>query len=245
MSEPQIQLHRAGQRFLTQTDRVTSHQLFSFGEHYDPDNVGFGSLMVSNDEVVRPGPGYDDHPHADAEIITWVLSGSLVHEDSQGNTGLVYPGLAQRMSAGSGIVHAERNDAYRIDPTRPVEPVHLVQMWVRPDAPGAAPSYEQRELDLTALARQWVPVASGADPDAVVSLASVGSTLWATHVNEGVSRPLPADGLGHLYVASGQVEVESVGVLATGDSLRLRDAAGLRVSGTDAEAEVLLWEMTL
>ncbi len=74
--------------------------------------------MVNNDDLVRAGSGYSDHPHRDAEIITWVLSGSLVHEDSHGNSGLIYPGLAQRMSAGSGIVHAERNDAYRIDPTR-------------------------------------------------------------------------------------------------------------------------------
>ena len=89
-------------------------------------------------DLVRVGAGYPDHPHRDAEIITWVLSGSLVHEDSRGNSGLIYPGLVQRMSAGSGIVHAERNDAYRIDPTLPAEPVHFIQMWIRPDEPGVA-----------------------------------------------------------------------------------------------------------
>ena len=77
-----------------------------------------------------------------------MLSGSLVHEDSRGNTGIVHRGLAQRMSAGSGIVHAERNDAFRLDPAAPAEPVHFVQMWVRPDEPGGRPSYQQRHLDV-------------------------------------------------------------------------------------------------
>ena len=80
--------------------------------------------------------GYDDHPHRDSEIVTWVLSGSPAASDSRGHRGLVYPRLAQRMSAGTGIVHAERNDGYRLDPDQPAEPVHFVQMWLRPDVPG-------------------------------------------------------------------------------------------------------------
>jgi len=115
---PGIELRRAEQRFLTRTDWSETQHSFSFGEHYDPSNVSFGQLLVNNDDLVRAGSGYADHPHRDTEIITWVLSGSLVHQDSRGNSGLIYPGLAQRMSAGSGIVHSERNDAYLIDPAR-------------------------------------------------------------------------------------------------------------------------------
>jgi quercetin 2,3-dioxygenase len=237
-----VELRRAQQRFLTRTDWAETHHSFSFGEHYDPKNVSFGRLLVNNDDVVRAGAGYSDHPHRDAEIITWVLSGSLVHEDSHGNSGLIYPGLAQRMSAGSGIVHAERNDAYRIDPTRPVEPVHFIQMWIRPDEADAPPSYQQRELALGDLADGWVPIASGRHPDAVVSLGSAGSTLWVSVLPAGTSRMLPGGDLLHLYLARGVVEVEMTGRLEQGDSLRVSGLAQLKLSAY-ADAEVLVWQM--
>jgi redox-sensitive bicupin YhaK (pirin superfamily) len=237
-----VELRRAGQRFLTRTDWAETHHSFSFGEHYDPSNVSFGRLLVNNDDVVRAGTGYSDHPHHDAEIITWVLSGSLVHEDSRGNSGLIYPGLAQRMSAGSGIVHAERNDAYRIDPSRLIEPVHFIQMWIRPDESDVPPSYQQQELALGDLARGWVPIASGRHPDAVVSLGTAGSTLWVSVLPAGTSRILPDGDLLHLYLARGAVEVEGIGRLEEGDSLRLSASAQLRLSAY-AEAEVLVWQM--
>lgn len=237
-----IELRRARLRFLTKTDWAETHHSFSFGEHYDPGNVSFGPLLVNNDDLVRAGAGYADHPHQDAEIVTWVLSGSLVHEDSDGNSGLIYPGLAQRMSAGSGIVHAERNDAYRIDPTRPAEPVHFVQMWIRPDEPGGPPSYQQRELALGDLGSGWLPVASGRHPDAVVSLGSGASTLWVSVLPAGVTRTLPVGDLLHVYLARGVVEAETVGRLEAGDSLRLSGSDQLRLTA-HTEAELLVWQM--
>jgi quercetin 2,3-dioxygenase len=171
-----------------------------------------------------------------------VLSGSLVHEDSSGNSGLIYPGLAQRMSAGSGIVHAERNDAYRTDPTRPAEPVHFIQMWVRPDEPGGPSSYQQRELVLDDLASDWVPIASGRHPDAVVSLGSVNSTLWVSVLPAGISRTLPNGDLLHVYLAGGTVDVDAIGRLEAGDSLRLSGSAQLEFFAR-AEAELLVLQM--
>ena len=152
---------------------------FSFGDHYDPTNVSFGRLMVNNDDLVRVGAGYPDHPHRDAEIVTWVLSGSLVHEDSHGNSGLIYPGLAQRMSAGSGIVHAERNDAlpHRSDAVRPSRCTSS-RCGSDPTSPVPHRAISNSELALGDLAGDWVPIASGRHPDAVVSLGSAGSTLW-------------------------------------------------------------------
>jgi redox-sensitive bicupin YhaK (pirin superfamily) len=243
-------------RFRTLTERTDTHHSFSFGEHYDPANVSFGPLLVNNDDVVRAGAGYDPHPHANAEILTWVLSGSLVHEDSKGQRAIVHRGLVQRMSAGSGIVHAERNDAYRLDPTRAVEPVHFVQMWVLPDAADTPPTYGQAEYESAELEQDWLPVASGAHrhasgahrhasgarPDALLPLDSAGSTLWATVLAPGVSRTVPTASLVHLYVARGVVEVETVGELATGDALRIGDAEALRVTGR-TEAELLVWSM--
>ena len=243
MSDPVLQLRRAGQRFRTEGDGVDTRHVFSFGVHYDPEQVGHGSLMVLNEERLLAGRGFDDHPHADAEILTWVLSGSLVHTDSAGRTGVVVPGLAQRMSAGSGIVHAERNDAYRTDPSRPVVPAHFVQLWVRPDVPGSPPGYAQHEVDLAELTREWQPVASGSRHDAAVDLGSAGSTLWVTVLPPGTRRTLPAGPLAHLYLARGAVDVESVGPLAAGDSLRITGEAALAVTGL-VEAELLVWTMT-
>ncbi len=240
---PDIELRRARQRFLSRTDGAETYHSFSFGEHYDPTNVDFGRLMVNNDHLVRVGAGYPDHSHRDAEIVTWVLSGSLVHEDSRGNSGLTYPGLVQRMSAGSGVVHAERNDAYRIDPTLPAQPVHFIQMWIRPDEAGVPPSYQQGELALGDLARDWVPIASGRHSDAVVSLGSASSTLWVSVLPAGTSRRLPDGDLLHVHLARGLVDVDTIGRLEPGDSLRLSGgAAQLRLSAR-AEAEVLVWEM--
>jgi quercetin 2,3-dioxygenase len=240
---PRVELRHAEQRFLSRTDGARTLHSFSFGEHYDPTNIDFGPLMVNNDHLVRVGAGYPDHSHRDAEIVTWVLSGSLVHEDSRGNSGLTYPGLVQRMSAGSGVVHAERNDAYRIDPTLPAQPVHFIQMWIRPDEAGVAPSYQQGELALGDLARDWVPIASGRHSDAVVSLGSASSTLWVSVLPTGISRRLPDGDLLHVYLARGLVDVDTIGRLEPGDSLRLSGgAAQLRLSAR-AEAEVLVWEM--
>lgn len=237
-----VDVRRAGQRFSTRTEWLDSRHGFSFGAHYDPDNVAHGRLLVNNDDLIRSGSGFADHPHRDAEIVTWVLSGSLVHQDSTGHRGVIYRGLAQRMTAGAGIVHSERNDAFRLDATRAAEPVHFVQMWVRPDESGLAPSYQQRELDPAELSRSWLPVASGHHPDAAVSLGTRDSTLWVTVLEKGVTRTLPRAAFVHLYVASGQLELESAGRLDTGDSVRLTGAAGLRVTGL-SRAEVLVWQM--
>src|SRR3954471_8082191 len=111
-----IDVRRAGDRFWTRIGWLDSPPPFSFGQHYDPANTHFGLLLVSNDDVVAPGTGFETHPHRDMEIVTWVLDGQLVHQDSTGHNGVIYPGLAQRMSAGSGILHSEKNDAWRLVP---------------------------------------------------------------------------------------------------------------------------------
>jgi quercetin 2,3-dioxygenase len=237
-----IEVRRAGSRFRTVTEGTDTRHSFSFGAHYDPGNVGFGPLLVHNDDRVRSGAGYPDHPHVDAEILTWVLDGSLVHEDSTGHRGLVTPGLAQRLSAGAGVLHAERNDAFRSDPTAPVVPVRFVQMWLRPDTPGTPPAYAAGAVDLADLASGWRPVASGDHPDAAVGLATRGATLWVTRLAPAVARLLPAGAQTHVFVATGAVEVEAAGPLAEGDALRLSGDTQLRLTGV-RDAEVLVWTM--
>ena len=108
-NEKTIDIRQASERYRTNLGWLNSHHSFSFGNHYKADNVGHGLLLVNNDDIVRAGSGFDTHPHRDMEIVTWVLRGELEHKDSTGNRGLLYPGLAQRMSAGKGIWHSEMN----------------------------------------------------------------------------------------------------------------------------------------
>jgi len=144
---PHIDVHRSGDRLKSRVSWLDSKHSFSFGQHYDPDNTHHGLLLVNNDDTVLAGTGFDTHPHKDMEIVTWVLRGSLVHQDSIGHTGVIYPGLAQRMSAGTGIMHSEKNDSWRIGGEQHSDPVHFIQMWVVPDEGGLTPGYEQLEID--------------------------------------------------------------------------------------------------
>ena len=152
-----IDVRPAGQRFHTDIGWLDSWHSFSFSNHYDPANVGHGQLLVLNDDRVAPASGFGTHAHRDMEIVTWVLEGTLEHRDSEGNHGVLYPGLAQRMSAGSGIRHSEMNP----DPDLPV---HFLQMWVIPDTAGVTPGYEQLDLSERLDAGGLVAVASGVGP---------------------------------------------------------------------------------
>jgi hypothetical protein len=238
----QIVVVRAAERFVTSAPGRISRHVFSFGEHYDPARIGFGPLMVCNTDLVEVDRGYPDHPHRDAEILTWVLSGSLRHADSFGNVGIVHPGLAQRMSAGSGIVHAELNDAYRLDPRRPAEPVHFVQMWLRPDQPGSTPGYAQRALPVIDFDSHLVPVASGANRDAAIHIGTSDATLWATRLGPGITRHLPQARMIFVVVAAGDVDVEGAGPLHAGETAQLTGHGGSMITGR-AAAELLIWEL--
>ena len=241
-----VDVRRAADRAATRIDWLDSKHSFSFGHHYDPLNTHHGLLLVSNDDVVRPGAGFETHPHRDMEIVTWVLRGSLVHQDSTGHAGVIYPGLAQRMSAGTGILHSEKNDAYRLDPDRTAqEPVRFVQMWVVPDADGVTPGYEQLEVADELLSGRLVPVASGLpkhDGAAAIRIANRYAGLYAARLQPGQSVQLPEAPYLHLFVAVGDVELEGAGALQDGDAVRFTATGGQRVTATTA-AELLVWEM--
>ncbi len=136
----EVQIRRAHERFHTEAGWLDSWHSFSFSNHYDPANTHHGLLLVNNDDRVKAGTGFRTHPHQDMEIVTWVLDGELEHKDSEGNNGIIYPGLAQRMSAGTGIWHSEMNSKADKD-------VHFIQMWVVPDTQRIAPGYEQLDIN--------------------------------------------------------------------------------------------------
>jgi redox-sensitive bicupin YhaK (pirin superfamily) len=230
-----IDVRRAGTRFHTSLPWLDSRHSFSFSRHYDPANTHHGLLLVSNDDVVRAGTGFTTHPHQDMEIVTWVLEGELEHKDSTGNAGIIYPGLAQRMSAGTGIWHSEMNPSGATD-------VHFVQMWVLPDTPRLDPSYEQLDISAELDRGGLVPVASGRGHDAAISIRQRDAVLWAGRLAAGESVRVPGAPHVHLYVARGSAALEGGGELSTGDAARLT-AAGERslVAGPEG-AEVLVWE---
>lgn len=249
---PQVDVRRAQDRRHTALGWLNSRHSFSFGRHYDPANTHFGLLLVSNDDVVQAGMGFETHPHRDMEIVTWVLEGSLVHEDSKGNTGVIYPGLAQRMSAGTGIRHSEKNDSWRLDNEPHDQDVRFVQMWVPPDTRSIEPSYQQSDINdelgtVEAGSGQLVVVASGmgAHRDRrAISIQQQGAALYVARLQPGASVELPAAAFVHVFIARGTVDLEDTGMLDTGDAARMTAAGGQRITAGSTGAEILVWEMT-
>ena len=243
---PNIDVRRADDRFKTRIGWLDSKHSFSFSNHWDPQNTHHGLLLVNNDDIVTAGAGFETHPHRDMEIVTWVLHGSLVHQDSEGNKGVIYPGLAQRMSAGTGIFHSEKNDAWRLGVGEVHdEPVRFIQMWVLPDEQSIRPGYEQLEIEDELLRGGLVTVASGMDKHADTAAIGIKNCYAALHVarmNDADAVTVPEAPFSHLFVARGSVDLEDVGVLNEGDAVRLTDIGGQRLTGV-GDAEILIWEM--
>jgi redox-sensitive bicupin YhaK (pirin superfamily) len=230
-----MDVRRADERLHTRLDWLDSWHSFSFGHHYDPANVNHGLLLVHNDDTVVPGRGFGMHSHRDMEIVTWVLEGELRHRDSQGNDAVIYPGLAQRMSAGTGITHSEWNASDSA-------PVHFLQMWVPPDTTGVAPGYQEAEIG-DALASGGLVRIAGGDGDAALHLHQAGAELWIARPPEGATLTVPAAANVHVFVARGTASLDGA-VLAAGDAVRLVDAGTLPLIADDAGAEIVIWATT-
>jgi len=243
--QPGLDLRRSSDRFRTRTPEVDSAYSFSFAEHYDSANTSHGLLLASNEFVLQPEAGFELHPHREMEIVTWVLQGALAHRDSTGVAGVVRPGQVQRLSAGTGVLHAETNDAWRLEGGEPsTDPVHLVQMWVAPDEPGGEPGYEQREVGDALREGGLVCIASGMrrHDGGAVRIRNRAAALHAARLEQGQSTELPHARYLHLFVAYGEVVLEGAGLLGPGDAVRSAGTGGQRVTAT-APAELLVWEM--
>ena len=228
-----IDIRQADDRFHTRAGWLDSKHSFSFGHHYSPDNTNHGQLLVLNDDRVAGGTGFETHPHRDMEIVTWVLDGELEHKDSEGNRGLIYPGLAQRMSAGTGIWHSEKNWSKTNE-------VHFIQMWVVPDTASIDPGYQQVDVNDLLDRGGLVPVASGQGHDAAIAIQQRDAVLWAARLRPGHQVAVPEAAFGHVFVAKGTVNMESAGLLAAGDAVRLTATGGLHLTADD-DAEILIW----
>ncbi len=229
-----IDVRRADERPHTRIGWLDSRHSFSFGNHWDPDNTGHGLLLVNNDDRVAPGTGFTTHPHRDMEIVTWVLSGRLEHKDTLDNRGEIYPGLAQRMTAGTGIWHSEMNPSSD-------ETVHFVQMWVVPDTESVDPGYQQLDINAELDRGGLVPIASGQGHDAAISIRQRGAVLWGGRLQRGEVVHVPDSPYVHVFIARGDATLEGAGVLHEGDAARLVAAGEPILTAGDAGAEVLVW----
>ncbi|GGX01618.1 hypothetical protein GCM10010353_16510 [Streptomyces chryseus] len=198
---------------------VESLHAFSFGHFYDPDLLRFGAVLACNEERLAPGAGFDEHPHSHTEIVTWVVEGELTHRDSAGHATVVRPGDVQRLSAGAGVRHVERNDGEG--------PLVFVQMWLAPRDPGGEPSYE---------------VVRGIADATPYALPAAGALLHVRRPGAGERTAVPDAPRVYAHVVRGRFGLGEYG-LGPGDAALITGADGLELVAAAAPAEVLLWEM--
>ena len=193
---------------------------FSFGEYSDREHMGFRSLRVINEDVVAPGRGFDEHDHADMEIVTVVISGALAHRDSLGNGTTITPGEVQRMTAGLGISHSEYNASA-------TEPVHLLQIWLRPDRKGHPPGYEQKAFDFR---NGLIRVASGSGQEGAIYIHQDVELFRAQlTANQSQYYPLALARHGWVQVVAGQLQIGDQ-TLNPGDGLAISAVRGIYFS---------------
>src|SRR5471032_2108256 len=172
-----ITVRKSEDRGKTHIDWLDSRHSFSFGEYYDPANESFGPLRVINEDWIKGGAGFPPHPHRDMEIVTYILEGAIQHKDSTGGGGVIKPGEIQRMSAGSGIVHAEFNASRD-------RPCHLLQIWIMPSERGIEPGYQQKPIDPKAVQNHFARIA-GPDPVGDEVRLVQDAEIWVAKLDQG------------------------------------------------------------
>ncbi|MEM1114503.1 MAG: pirin family protein [Pseudomonadota bacterium] len=214
---------------------LNSHHSFSFGSYHDPAHMGFGPLRVINEDRVAPGAGFETHGHQDMEILSYVLTGALRHEDSMGIGSTIRPGDVQRMSAGTGVLHSEFNASES-------EEVHFLQIWILPNERGLQPSYQQEAFPASDKHNRLRLVGSGDGREGSVSI-NRDVDLYASLLDAGVSlqHSIALDRRVWLQIVRGEVEANGL-CLTTGDGLALADTAQVELIAA-AESEILLFDM--
>ncbi len=228
-------VRKAGDRGRVKIDWLQSYHTFSFGSYHDPNFMGFRSLRVINDDVVSPGGGFATHGHRDMEIITYVLSGALAHEDSLGTGAVIYPGEVQRMSAGTGIQHSEFNNS-------DTEPVHLLQIWILPDTLNLPPCYEQKSFPTAEKQGKLRLVAARDGRDGAVTIHQDANMYVGLLGNaDKISYQVPPDRYVWLHVATGEVSIDG-NIFKAGDAIAYSGENSIELS-SPSQAEILLFDL--
>jgi len=208
---------------------------FSFADYYDPAEMGWGALRVINEDRVAPGSGFGRHGHRDMEIVTYILSGALEHQDSLGHGGIIRRGEVQRMTAGKGILHSEFNPSAS-------EETHLLQIWIEPALRGTSASYEQQALPVDSLRGRLRLVAS---PDGAEGSTTIGqdARLYASRLapGESVDYTLAAPRLAYVHVVCGRLVINGQ-IFNGGDGAKIADETRLQFTAEE-EAEFLLFDL--
>jgi len=230
-----IAIRRAEDRGHFDHGWLDTNHTFSFGDYHDRAHMAFRSLRVLNEDRVAPGRGFGEHGHRDMEIITYVLEGALEHRDGLGNGSSIRPGELQRMSAGTGIMHAEANPSA-------TEPVHLLQIWIVPDRRGLPPGYEQRVFDMEEARGRFRLVASPDGRDGSLTVhQDVRLSLATLDAGESVRHELAPGRHAWVQVTRGGVELNGE-ALTAGDGAAVSDETSLTIAAS-RPAEVLLFDL--
>lgn len=230
-----ITIRKAEDRGRTNFGWLDSRHTFSFGRYHDPKHMGFGPLRVINDDRVAGGGGFPAHPHADMEIISYVLDGALAHEDSLGTGSLIRPGDVQRMSAGTGIRHSEFNASK-------TEPVHLLQIWIMPERTGLNPEYEQKAFPDAEKHGRLRLLGSRDGRDGSLTIHQ-DADLYATLLGKGetVTHAIAPGRGGWVQVARGAIKLNDQ-LLVEGDGAAVTASGDLTIEGM-SDAELLLFDL--
>ena len=214
---------------------LDSHHSFSFADYFDPNHVEFGPLRVINEDRVAPGAGFGTHPHRDMEIISYVLSGELAHKDSMGTGSVIRPGDVQRMSAGSGVRHSEFNNS-------PTEGLHFLQIWIKPDVFGIAPSYEEKHFADSEKQGRLRLIASHDGRDGSV-LIHQDASIYAGRFDaeDQASMVFKPGRRSYVHVVRGELRANGI-ALGAGDALKITETPTVRIEG-GRKAEVLVFDL--
>jgi len=216
---------------------LDTYHTFSFADYYDPKFMGFRTLRVINEDQVAPGNGFGTHAHNDMEILTFVLQGELEHKDSMGNTGTIRPGELQRMSAGTGVRHSEYNHSKS-------EPVHLLQIWIEPEARGITPSYEQRSFT-TEERKNVLKLLAAKNPSNGAVKIHQDASLFTSVIDPGkaVTHEIASGRHAWVQVTRGSVSVNGA-KLKAGDGAAIADEKKLTIAANGEDSEILLFDLT-
>ncbi|PHR93047.1 MAG: quercetin 2,3-dioxygenase [Blastopirellula sp.] len=214
---------------------LDANHSFSFAGYHDPNNMGFRSLRVMNEDRIAPGQGFGTHPHNDMEIVTYVLEGALQHKDNMGNGEVLTPGEFQRMSAGTGITHSEFNPSA-------TEPVHLYQIWLTPSEKGITPSYEQKRFDDADMDNRLRLVASPDAEDGSLAIHQ-DARIYLSKLteNQTVQYTLNTNRHAWLQVLRGSVSLNGQ-TLSTSDGAAISDETKLEITA-EQSAEIMLFDL--
>jgi redox-sensitive bicupin YhaK (pirin superfamily) len=226
-----IHIIRAKERHYSENDWLKTHWLFSFDDYYDPQNMGWGDLRVFNDDIIAPHSGFPMHPHKEYEIVTVILDGEITHEDSAGHKGVTKAGEVQRMTAGTGVRHSEFNMGDK--------PLHLYQIWIRPDRKGHQPSYEQKSFKDIHTRNALIPVASGQAKDGAVSF-NTDSTIYLAKIDAGEKLRHITDPSRKvfIYVTDGDIKLKNE-TLHPHDQGRIEDEEEIDINAVK-DADIIL-----